>query len=144
MSADAVIPSPAPGQAPLPSPTAGIRPAVPCCEAMRRGSGSPCPAALAGKYPCRTLLVDAGLAAQAVRRFGLDAQLQVLQEELAEAIVAISHLRRGRRGAREEVVEELGDVLVLIDQLRTEPFMAAEIDQSVAHKCSRLRALLEV
>ncbi|HJA78964.1 MAG TPA: hypothetical protein H9784_05250 [Candidatus Desulfovibrio intestinavium] len=120
MSADAVIPSPAPGQAPLPSPTA------------------------AGNHLCRTLLVDAGLAAQAVRRFGLDAQLQVLQEELAEAIVAISHLRRGRRGAREEVVEELGDVLVLIDQLRTEPFMAAEIDQSVAHKCSRLRALLEV
>lgn len=144
MSADAVIPSPAPGQAPLPSPTAGIRPAVPCREAMSMESGSPCPAALAGKYPCRTLLVDAGLAAQAVRRFGLDAQLQVLQEELAEPIVAISHLRRGRRGAREEVVEELGDVLVLIDQLRTEPFMAAEIDQSVARKCSWLRALLEV
>lgn len=40
MSADAVIPSPAPGQAPLPSPTAGIRPAVPCREVMRRGSGS--------------------------------------------------------------------------------------------------------
>ena len=35
-----------------------------------------------------TLLMDASLARQAVRHFGLDAQLQILQEELAEAIVA--------------------------------------------------------
>ena len=86
-----------------------------------------------------TLLMDASLARQAVRHFGLDAQLQILQEELAEAIVAISHLRRGRCGSREDVVDAIGDVLVMIDQLRTEPFMA---DVSVALKCERLRALL--
>ena len=83
-----------------------------------------------------TLLMDASLARQAVRHFGLDAQLQILQEELAEAIVAISHLRR------EDVVDAIGDVLVMIDQLRTEPFMADELDASVALKCERLRALL--
>ena len=82
-----------------------------------------------------TLLMDASLARQAVRHFGLDAQLQILQEELAEAIVAISHLRRGRCGSREDVVDAIGDVLVMIDQLRTEPFMADELDASVALKC---------
>lgn len=87
-----------------------------------------------------TLLMDASLARQAVRHFGLDAQLQILQEELAEAIVAISHLRRGRCGSREDVVDAIGDVLVMIDQLRTEPFMADELDASVALKCERLRA----
>ena len=86
-----------------------------------------------------TLLMDASLARQAVRHFGLDAQLQILQEELAEAIVAISHLRCG---SREDVVDAIGDVLVMIDQLRTEPFMADELDASVALKCERLRALL--
>lgn len=89
-----------------------------------------------------TLLMDASLARQAVRHFGLDAQLQILQEELAEAIVAISHLRRGRCGSREDLVDAIGDVLVMIDQLRTEPFMADELDASVALKCERLRALL--
>lgn len=89
-----------------------------------------------------TLLMDASLARQAVRHFGLDAQLQILQEELAEAIVAISHLRRGRCGSREDVVDAIGDVLVMIDQLRTEPFMADELDACVALKCERLRALL--
>ena len=86
-----------------------------------------------------TLLMDASLARQAVRHFGLDAQLQILQEELAEAI---SHLRRGRCGSREDLVDAIGDVLVMIDQLRTEPFMADELDASVALKCERLRALL--
>ena len=38
--------------------------------------------------------------------------------------------------------DAIGDVLVMIDQLRTEPFMADELDVSVALKCERLRALL--
>ena len=59
-----------------------------------------------------TLLMDASLARQAVRHFGLDAQLQILQEELAEAIVAISHLRRGRCGSREDVVDAIGQTAV--------------------------------
>ena len=72
-----------------------------------------------------TLLMDASLARQAMRHFGLDAQLQILQEELAEAIVAISHLRRGRCGSREDLVDAIGDVLVMIDQLRTEPVISS-------------------
>ena len=49
--------------------------------------------------------------------------------------MVISHLRRGRCGSREDVVDAIGDVLVMIDQLRTEPFMADELDASVALKC---------
>lgn len=55
----------------------------------------------------QTLIVNADLAERTLRQFGLDAQLQVLQEELAEAIVAISHLRRGRCGAREELTDTI-------------------------------------
>lgn len=53
----------------------------------------------------------------AVRKFGKKKQLDMIQEECAELITAISHYKRGREGALKEVVEETADVAFMIHQL---------------------------
>ena len=54
----------------------------------------------------------------AVKKWGLDAQLLQVQEEAAELIVAISHFRRGRRHSKKEVLEELADMEIMLAQMR--------------------------
>lgn len=54
----------------------------------------------------------------AVKKWGLDAQLLQTQEEAAELIVAISHFRRGRKSSREEPLEELADMEIMLEQMR--------------------------
>lgn len=52
---------------------------------------------------------DVEVLERAVEVFGKDAQLTHAQEELAELIVAISHVRRGRMDER-ELAREIADV----------------------------------
>lgn len=81
--------------------------------------------------------VDEALLAQAaMRHYGLENRLNQMQEELAEAMAAINHWRRGRPGAREELTEELADVLVVMEQLQVE--LGPEIARWVAEKKERL------
>jgi hypothetical protein len=58
------------------------------------------------------------LAALALEAFGVDAQLAQAQEELAELIVVISHLRRGRIGHPMGLRDEIADVEIMLEQLR--------------------------
>lgn len=58
------------------------------------------------------------LAFQAIDTFGEDAQLSQAQEEFAELITAISHIRRNRAGCWDEFLAELGDVILLTEQLK--------------------------
>lgn len=53
----------------------------------------------------------------AIEAWGADAQLTHIQEELAELIVAISHLRRGRCDA-DHVAEEVADVILCMGTAR--------------------------
>lgn len=80
--------------------------------------------------------IDDALALAAMRHYGLENRLNQMQEELAEAMAAINHWRRGRSGAREELAEELADVLVVMEQLRVE--LGPEIERWVAEKKERL------
>lgn len=57
------------------------------------------------------------LAQKAFHAHGLEAKLEQLREEMSEAIAAISHWKRGRAGALDEVAEELADVLIVAEQL---------------------------
>ena len=56
--------------------------------------------------------------ASAVQTYGADAQLCQIQEEAAELIAAISHFRRGRQGSREELLDELADMDIMLEQAR--------------------------
>ena len=58
------------------------------------------------------------LAAEAVRLRGPEDRLRQLQEELAELTAAVNRDARGREGARENMIEELGQVFVLLMQAR--------------------------
>lgn len=64
----------------------------------------------------RQQFVPPDLAARSLETFGLEDRLLLLQEEAGELGVAISHFRRGRCGAWQEVMEELADVLVVAEQ----------------------------
>lgn len=55
---------------------------------------------------------------KAVEAFGIDNQMNVAQEELCELGAAISRVKRGRPGAKENLVEEIADALVVIWQLQ--------------------------
>ena len=81
---------------------------------------------------------DKRLAAEAMRHYGLENRMFQMQEELAEAMAAISHFRRGRENAREEVAEELADVSVVLEHLLVE--FGPEVARWRAIKKERLRA----
>ncbi len=51
---------------------------------------------------------------EAERKWGAQTCLDQLQEEAGELVAAISHYRRGREGAAEELIEELADVAITL------------------------------
>lgn len=51
-----------------------------------------------------------------LKKYGLVAQLGVLQEECAELIVASSHVLRGREKIQDNFMEELADVKIMCEQ----------------------------
>lgn len=53
----------------------------------------------------------------AIDTFGIKNQLDMLQEECAELIVAISHYKRGRHGSTINLSEEIADVHIMMNQI---------------------------
>lgn len=64
------------------------------------------------------LLAVQRTAAAAVERWGDEKQLRQTQEECAELIAAINRYERGREGARENMLEEAGQVFIMLMQVR--------------------------
>ena len=58
------------------------------------------------------------IACRAVEKYGPEAQLRQLQEEAAELVVSISHYLRRRETGLAELLEEIGDVYVMLEQTR--------------------------
>ena len=78
---------------------------------------------------------------RAIDAFGVQPQLDQAQEECAELIVDINHLRRGRL-MLEELGEEVADVSIMVEQLRliVGPEKVANI---VAEKLGKLEKKLD-
>ena len=74
--------------------------------------------------------------ARALDAFGLSDRLRLLQEELCEAAVEISHFERGRIYGRDHLAEEIADVLVMIDEVWTE--LGADVEPWIARKRARM------
>lgn len=83
--------------------------------------------------------VEPGLAMRALITFGLKAQMDVAQEELAELIVALSHEKRGRKS---NIEEEMADAILMLEQMLLGVNLA-EVATALHHKQARLRALLD-
>jgi NTP pyrophosphatase (non-canonical NTP hydrolase) len=79
--------------------------------------------------------IDQSAIQAAVNTWGVDAQLDLLQEECAELIVAINHFRRGRVGP-EKVAEEIADVFIMCQE---GAFIVGEhlVDQQIKDKMKR-------
>jgi len=74
-------------------------------------------------------------------------QLRMLAEECSELAVAASHAARYRDGARDEVIEEMADVLIMITQAQiilgiTSGELIAHVDKKIARLDQLLMARL--
>lgn len=78
----------------------------------------------------------------ALEKWGDTQQWRMVQEECAELIAAVNRHLRGRKGAREALIEEVADVILVIQQAR---IMAgpADVDAMVVKKAYRLMGRLE-
>ena len=78
-----------------------------------------------------------GVCSDAIAHYGLDQQLNILQEECGELVAAVSHFRRSRDGSRAGLVTELADVIIMTHQI----CMAIgdeDVDLEVRKKLGRL------
>jgi NTP pyrophosphatase (non-canonical NTP hydrolase) len=82
------------------------------------------------------------VAARAVASWGARPQLRQVQEECAELIAAINRDARGRPGARENLIEEAGQVGAMLEQMRI--ILGADVfDASVRAATEQLAARLD-
>ena len=79
---------------------------------------------------------------RAVDLYGVENQLIVANEELAELGKEICKHLRGI-GNRENLIEELADVVIMCDQLKMICNCDAEVDEEIAQKMERLERNIE-
>lgn len=77
---------------------------------------------------------------RALDKWGIQSQVDLALEEMAELIVALNHLKRGR-GTVAQVHEELADVQIMIKQLSVF-FGEIEVDAVKEKKLERLEQYL--
>ena len=70
-----------------------------------------------------------------IKKYGIDNQLGILQEELAELIVAVSHYKRNRKS---NIPEEIADVEIMLEQIIQHYDMRNDIDEWKTKKLERM------
>lgn len=81
---------------------------------------------------------------QALSIYGRDNQIAQLNEEMSELSVALSKVRRGRKEYIPNVAEEIGDVLVLLEQMILYFDCRADVEKWVEQKTARLARQLSL
>ncbi|HKL48218.1 MAG TPA: antitoxin [Desulfuromonadales bacterium] len=82
-----------------------------------------------------------GIYRAALEKWGEEAQYDQAIEECAELITALKHYKRNRVG-RQEVVDELADLTLMIGQLSW-MFGEEDVEAAVSDKLKKLGALLD-
>lgn len=77
---------------------------------------------------------------KAIEAYGIDIQLDILQEECAELIQAVSKYKR--YGKEDGLFEEMADVLIMIEQMQIF-FGNDEVERQRQKKTERLAERLE-
>ena len=70
-----------------------------------------------------------------IKKYGIDSQLGILQEELAELIVEISHYKRNRKSS---IPEEIADVEIMLEQIIQYCDLRKDIDEWKTKKLERI------
>jgi len=81
-----------------------------------------------------------GICRDALETYGMESQMNLLQEECGELVVAISHHRRGRVTI-EKVAEEIADVMIVATQI-TFGIGPIVVDRFLREKATRLTVKL--
>jgi hypothetical protein len=79
---------------------------------------------------------------QALEKWGFEPQLNQLQEECAELIVACNKLRRKGDEARPLMIDELADVVIMTQQIIYAMRVETEVDERIDFKLNRIRERL--
>ena len=79
---------------------------------------------------------------QTLSEWGVEEQMRILEEELAECIVAASHYIRKRPGARFELQEELADAYIIVGQI-IEYIGSDFVEEMVDYKLAKVREELD-
>ncbi len=87
-------------------------------------------------------MIDDELLGQALRAWGFDSQMRMAVEECAELIRAVCHFERAILGSRENVIEEIADVKIMIRQMEL-IFGADKVQAIVNGKMERLAERLK-
>lgn len=82
------------------------------------------------------------IARLAFEKYGHAAQLRQLQEECAELIAAVNHYFRGRQDSREELIEEMADVAIMLMELVPPLNHRDEVTNMLDHKLAKLHSNL--
>ena len=88
---------------------------------------------------CSKAVGEENILNKAINKFGVDAQLGVVQEELSELIQAISKFKRGKE---HNISEEMADVTIMLEQLRIIFNNQAEVDEIRKEKIERLQNII--
>lgn len=76
--------------------------------------------------------------------YGCNNQMTQAMEECCELAVAISHLKRRRTAeARQEMIEEIADVEIMLGQMKIEFDCHQEVAAKVVEKLARLQRRLD-
>jgi NTP pyrophosphatase (non-canonical NTP hydrolase) len=84
-----------------------------------------------------------GLYKEAIVKWGLDAQLDMLQEECAELIMAVNKHRRSKGRKKTCIAEEIVDVQIMIEQVRYGLMLQTKINRWREIKLKRLARRLK-
>ena len=76
---------------------------------------------------------------KAIKKWGINSQIEMMIEEMAELTVELCHVIRGR-GCVGAVEEELADVEIMLEQMK---ILASSIEKIKEEKLKRLAILLE-
>lgn len=79
---------------------------------------------------------------EALEKWGFYPQLNQLQEECAELIVACNKLRRKGEEAKPMMIDELADVVIMTQQIIQAMQVAQEVNERIDFKLDRLKEIL--
>lgn len=86
-----------------------------------------------------TFDVDADIVRGSVRCYGVEEQEWMAVEELSELTTAISHARRDREGAEENLVEEIADAVIgIANVMEIHRIKLEDVDRWINLKQTRL------
>jgi NTP pyrophosphatase (non-canonical NTP hydrolase) len=63
-------------------------------------------------------IIDKMIQKKTIDKFGSDIQSTICMEECAELIQAISKMKRGKEDKRDNLIEEMADVYIILEQLQ--------------------------